>query len=55
MQFQLQIPFLRVGPEKTVKSTAVETFQFTKTLPARDRDAGKAFIALYWEAQKALC
>lgn len=55
MQFQLQIPFPRTGPEKTVKSTAVETFQFTRTLPARERDAGKAFIVLYWEAQMALC
>lgn len=55
MQFQLQIPFPRAGPEKTVKSTAVETFQFTRTLPARDRDGGKAFSALYWEAQMAFC
>lgn len=55
MQFQPQIPFPRAGPEKTVKSTGVETFQFTRMLPARDRDAGKAFIALYWEAQVALC
>lgn len=54
MQFWLQVPFPRAGPEKTMKSTAVEPFRFMGTLPARDRDVDKAFIALYWEVQMAL-
>lgn len=47
MQFQLQVKFQRAGSEKIVKSTTVETFQSLRTLPARDRDGGKTFIAPY--------
>lgn len=47
MQFELQIPFPRAGPEKTVKCPAVENLQFM--LSVKDSDVGKAFIALYWK------
>lgn len=55
MQFQLQIQFHRTGPEKTVKSTTVEAFQFLRTLPATDRDGGEASTTLYGETHTALC
>lgn len=45
MWFQLQIPFARADPEKAVKATIVETFEFTRVLPTRDRNAARVFIA----------
>lgn len=54
-QFQLQIRLHRAGPEKAVKSTAVETFQFLRTLPATDRDGAKASTTVYCETHMGLC